>query len=201
MPQLTDAALDQLFRAARCYNGYLDRPVAPEQLHAIWDLMKFGPTSANMLPARLVWCVGDEAKAKLAACCLPANATKILAAPVSVIIGMDIDYHEHLPELFPHADAKSWFDGNEPLREVSAMRNSSLQGGYFILAARALGLDCGPMSGFDNAAVDAAFFAETPLGKSGRVKSNFISTLGYGDPATIFVRSPRPAFEKFNQLA
>lgn len=193
---LADAALDQLFRTARSYNGYLDKPVSTEQLHAIWDLMKFGPTSANMLPARLVWCTSDEAKARLAACCLPANAEKVLKAPVTVIIGMDIDYHEQLPWLFPHTDAKAWFDGNEPLREVSAMRNSSLQGAYFILAARALGLDTGPMSGFDNAAVDAAFFAETP-----RVKSNFISTLGYGDPATIFDRSPRPDFDTFNRIA
>jgi 3-hydroxypropanoate dehydrogenase len=193
---LDDAALDQLFRAARTYNGYLDRPVAPEQLHAIWDLMKFGPTSANMLPARLVWCVSDEAKAKLAACAGGANPPKILAAPVTLIIGMDLDYHEQLPWLFPHTDAKSWFDGNEPLREISAMRNSSLQGGYFILAARALGLDTGPMSGFDNAKVDAEFFADTP-----RVKSNFISTLGYGDPATIFDRSPRPEFATFNRVA
>jgi len=193
---LSDAALDQLFRTARTYNGYLDKPVTTEQLHAIWDLMKFGPTSANMLPARLVWCTTDEAKAKLAACCLPANAEKVLKAPVTVIIGMDIDYHEQLPWLFPHTDAKAWFDGNEPLREVSAMRNSSLQGAYFILAARALGLDTGAMSGFSNDAVDAAFFADTP-----RVKSNFISTLGYGDPATIFDRSPRPDFDTFNRIA
>lgn len=193
---LDDAALDQLFRTARTYNGYLDKPVSPKQLHAIWDLMKFGPTSANMLPARLVWCVSDEAKAKLAACAGGANPPKILAAPVTVIIGMDLDYHEQLPWLFPHTDAKTWFDGNEPLREISAMRNSSLQGGYFILAARALGLDTGPMSGFDNAKVDAEFFADTP-----RVKSNFISTLGYGDPATIFDRSPRPEFATFNRVA
>ena len=193
---LADAALDQLFRTARSYNGYLDKPVSTEQLHAIWDLMKFGPTSANMLPARMVWCTTDEAKAKLAACCMPANAEKVLKAPVTVIIGMDIDYHEQLPWLFPHTDAKAWFDGNEPLREVSAMRNSSLQGAYFILAARALGLDTGPMSGFANPAVDAAFFADTP-----RVKSNFISTLGYGDPATIFDRSPRPDFDTFNRIA
>ncbi len=192
---LDDAALDQLFRTARTYNGYLDRPVSEDQLHAIWDLLKFGPTSANMLPARLVWCTSTEAKAKLAQCCLPANAEKVLAAPVSVIIGMDLDYHEQLPWLFPHTDAKSWFDGNEPLREVSAMRNSSLQGAYFILAARALGLDTGAMSGFTNEAVDAAFFGETP-----RVKSNFISTLGYGDPATIFERSPRPDFAVFNRI-
>ena len=197
MPQpLADAALDQLFRTARTYNGYTSQPVSTEQLHAVWDLLKMGPTSANMLPARLVWCVSNEAKEKLAACCLPANAEKIRLAPVSVIIGMDIDFHEQLPWLFPHADAKSWFEGNEPLREVSAMRNSSMQGAYLILAARALGLDTGPMSGFSNEAVDAAFFADTP-----RVKSNFVSTLGYGDPATIFERSPRPPFETFNRIA
>ena len=192
---LSDAALDQLFRTARTYNGYLDQPVSTEQLHAIWELMKMGPTSANMLPARLVWITSDEAKAKLAGFCLPANAEKILKAPVSVIIGMDLDFHLKLPELFPHADAKSWFEGNEPLKEISAMRNSTLQGGYFIMAARALGLDTGPMSGFSNEAVYAAFFAETP-----RVKSNFISTLGYGDPASIFARSPRPDFDTFNRI-
>ena len=193
---IDDAALDQVFRTARTYNGYTSQPVSTEQLHAIWDLLKMGPTSANMLPARLVWCTSDEAKEKLAVCCLPANAEKIRTAPVSVIIGMDIDFHEQLPWLFPHADAKAWFEGNEPLREVSAMRNSSMQGAYFILAARALGLDTGPMSGFSNEAVDAAFFSETP-----RVKSNFVSTLGYGDPATIFERSPRPPFETFNRIA
>ena len=193
---LDDAALDQLFRTARTYNGYTSQPVTTEQLHAIWELMKMGPTSANMLPARLVWCVSQEAKDKLAAYCLPANATKVQSAPVTVIIGMDIDYHEQLPWLFPHADAKSWFEGNEPLREVSALRNSSLQGAYFILAARALGLDTGAMSGFSNGAVDAAFFSETP-----RVKSNFIATLGFGDPATVFERSPRPPFETFNRIA
>jgi 3-hydroxypropanoate dehydrogenase len=193
---LADAALDQLFRTARTYNGYLDKPVTEAQLHAIWDLMKMGPTSANQMPARLVWCVTPEAKEKLAALAGGANPDKIRKAPATVIIGMDLDFHEQLPWLFPHTDAKSWFDGNEPLRQISAMRNSTLQGGYFILAARALGLDTGPMSGFDNAAVDAAFFADTP-----RVKSNFISTLGYGDPATIFERSPRPDFGTFNTIA
>lgn len=193
---LSDAALDQLFRSARTYNGYLDKPVSTEQLHAIWDLMKMGPTSANMMPARLIWCTTDAAKQKLAQFCLPANAEKVLKAPVTVIIAMDIDYHENLPWLFPHTDAKAWFDGNVPLREVSAMRNSSLQGAYFILAARALGLDTGPMSGFANDAVDAAFFADTP-----NVKSNFVSTLGYGDPASIFDRSPRPDFARFNSIA
>ncbi len=193
---LSDAALDQLFRTARSYNGYLDQPVSTEQLHAIWDLMKMGPTSANMLPARLVWVTSDAAKQQLASFCLPANTEKIRAAPVSVIIGMDLDFHLHLPTLFPHADAKAWFEGNEPLKEISAMRNSALQGAYFIMAARALGLDTGPMSGFSNDAVDGAFFAETP-----RVKSNFISTLGYGDPASIFDRSPRPDFAAFNRIA
>lgn len=192
---LDDTALDQVFRTARTYNGYLDQPVSEAQRHAIWDLMKMGPTSANQMPARLVWCVSPEAKDKLAACAGGTNPDKIRAAPVSVIIGMDIDFHEQLPWLFPHADAKSWFSGSEAAREVSAMRNSSLQGAYFIVAARMLGLDTGPMSGFNNAAVDAAFFAGT------RVRSNFISTLGYGDPATLFARSPRPDFATFNTLA
>ncbi|MEH3036698.1 MAG: malonic semialdehyde reductase [Sphingomonas adhaesiva] len=192
---LDDAALDQLFRTARSYNGYRDQPVGEDTLRAIWDLMKMGPTSANQLPARLVWCVSDEAKAKVADACSAANKPKVLNAPVTVVLGMDIDFHEHLPELFPHTDAKAWFDGNRALREASAFRNSSLQGGYFIMAARALGLDTGPMSGFDAGAVDNAFFADTPS-----VKTNFISTLGYGDPSTIFDRSPRPAFEKFNRI-
>lgn len=193
---LSDSALDQLFRTARTYNGYLDKPVSEAQLVAIWDLMKYGPTSANALPARIIWCVSDEAKQKLAPLTMPANAEKILKAPVTAIIAMDNEFYEHLPELFPHADARSWFVGNAALAEATAFRNSSLQGAYFILAARALGLDTGPMSGFDNAAVDAAFFADQP-----NVKSNFISTLGYGDPASIFERSPRPDFGRFNRIA
>ncbi len=193
---LPDAALDQLFRTARTYNGYLDRPVTADQLRAIWDLMKFGPTSANMLPARLVWCVSAEAKERLAACASGSNGEKIRKAPVSVVIGMDIDFHEQLAWLFPHNPAIAGYFGDRATREIMALRNSSLQGAYFIMAARALGLDTGPMSGFDNAAVDAAFFAATP-----NVKSNFISTLGYGDPATIFERSPRPDFDVFNTIA
>ena len=193
---LSPEGLDLIFRTARTYNGYLDRAVGEDQLRAIWDLMKWGPTSANMMPARLVWCVSDDARARLAQHASGSNAPKILAAPVSVIIGMDENFHDHLPQLFPHTDARSWFADNLPLRQVSAIRNSSLQGAYFIIAARALGLDTGPMSGFDNAAVDAEFFADTP-----QVKSNFISTLGYGDPATIFARSPRPPFETFNRIA
>lgn len=193
---LSDAALDQLFRTARTYNGYLDKPVSTEQLHAIWELVKMAPTSANQLPARLVWCTTDEAKQKLAACTMPANATKIIAAPVTVIVAMDMQFHEQLPWLFPHTDARAWFAGNDALREKSAFLNTTLQGAYFIMAARALGLDTGPMTGFSNEAVDAAFFADTP-----DYKSVMLSTLGYGDPASIFDRSPRPDFGTFNQIA
>ena len=191
---LNPAALDQLFREARSYNGYLDKPVSQDQMDAIWELMKYGPTSANALPARLIWCASDAAKEKLAGLTMPSNGDKIRAAPVSVIIGMDLEFYEALPELFPHADARSWFVGNDAAISATAFRNSSLQGAYFIMAARALGLDTGPMSGFSNEAVDDAFFAGT------KVKSNFISTLGYGDPATIFERSPRPGFDRFNTI-
>lgn len=191
---LSAEALDQIFRAARSYNGYLDKAVSQEQIEAIWDLVKMGPTSANCLPARLVWCVSDEAKNKLAAMAMPANGEKILSAPATVIIGMDMEFYEQLPDLFPHADARSWFAGNDALAGATAFRNSSLQGAYFIIAARALGLDTGPMSGFANDAVDAAFFPDS------KIKSNFICTLGYGDRSTIFDRSPRPDFGRFNTV-
>lgn len=193
---LADSALDQLFRTARTYNGYLDKPVSTEQLHAIWNLMKMAPTSANQLPARLVWCVSQEAREKLAACSAPTNAPKIMSAPVAVIIAMDTQFQEQLPWLFPHADARSWFTGNDALRERSAFINTTLQAAYFIMAARAIGLDTGPMTGFSNEAVDAAFLSETP-----DYKSVMISTLGYGDPASIFDRSPRPDFDVFNRIA
>jgi 3-hydroxypropanoate dehydrogenase len=196
MAQIDDAALDQLFREGRTFNHYTDRAVTEEDLRALWDLMKMGPTSANQLPARMVWCLSAEAKERLAACASDTNAAKIRAAPAAVVIGMDTNFHEYLPELFPHADAKSWFDGNSELREASAFRNSSIQAGYFVLAARALGLDCGPMSGFDAGAVDKAFFADQP-----GVRANLISTLGYGDRATLHPRSPRPPFETFNRVA
>ncbi len=192
---LSDEGLDLIFRKARSYNGYTDQPVTEETLHAIWDLVKFGPTSANLLPARIVWCVSDEAKAKLAAASSGTNGAKILKAPVTAIIAMDLEFYEQGPKLFPHADVRPWFTGNAKSIADTAFRNSSLQGGYLILAARALGLDTGPMSGFDNAAVDAAFFAGTSY------TSNFISTLGYGDPSTIFDRLPRPDFAEFNKIA
>jgi len=195
--KLSDDALDTIFRSARSYNGYTDAPVTEADLHAIWDLMKFGPTSVNMLPARLVWCTTAESKEKLAALASGTNGPKIRKAPVTVIIGMDLEFHEHLPTLFPHADARAWFAGDDKVavRKDTALRNSSLQGAYLIMAARALGFDTGPMSGFDNAAVDAAFFAETP-----NITSNFIATLGVGDPDTVFGRSPRPPFETFNRI-
>jgi len=192
---LSADALDQIFNEGRSYNGWLDRPVSDEQLHAIWDLAKMAPTSANMQPARIVWVKSDETKAKLAACAMDANQPKILTAPVTAVIGYDIDFHEELPWLFPHTDAKSWFEGDEKGREEGAFRNSSLQGAYLMLAARALGLDCGPMSGFDPAAVNAAFFADEP-----RHRVNFICSIGYGDPDSIFDRSPRPDFDRFNSI-
>ena len=192
---LSGDALDQIFREARTYNGWLDKPVSDEQLRAIWDLAKMGPTSANMLPARIVWCKSSEAKKRLAALASGNNHDKIIQSPVTAIIGYDIDFHEQLPWLFPHADAKSWFEGDPAARETHALRNSSLQGAYFIVACRALGLDTGPMSGFDNAAVDKEFFADQP-----KVKSNFICSVGYGDRSTIFDRSPRPEFDKFNTV-
>ena len=192
---LSDSALDQLFRTARTYNGYLDKPVSEDQLRAIWDLVKYGPTSANSLPARIVWCVSDEAKQKLAALAMPANGEKILSAPVTAIIGMDTEFFEHLPELFPHTDARSWFAGRpEPVLETVALRNGSLQGAYLILAARALGLDAGPQSGFDAAAVDKAFFPD------GRYRSNFIVNLGVADHSKTFARGPRLAFEDVAEI-
>ncbi|MEG3181425.1 malonic semialdehyde reductase [Sphingomonas sp. LT1P40] len=192
---LNDLALDTIFRTARSYNGYTDAPVTEADIRAIYDLFKMGPTATNQHPGRFVWCVSPESKEKLAALSSGNNAPKIIAAPVTVIIGMDSEFHEHLPQLFPHVDARPWF-ADPAGREVSAFRNSSLQGAYFIIAARALGFDTGPMSGFDNAKVDAAFFADTP-----NVKSNFIATLGVGDPSTIFGRLPRPEFGQFNTIA
>lgn len=192
---LSDAALDQLFREARSYSTWQDREVSDSQIHAIWELTKMGPTSANQLPARLVWCKSDAAKERLAAHAAAGNKDKIRNAPVCVIVAMDVDFHEQLPWLFPHTDARSWFEGDADKRRESAFRNSSLQGGYLILAARALGLDCGPMSGFDNQAVDADFFADEPSWKS-----NFICSIGYGVGSKLHPRGPRPDFDLFNKI-
>jgi 3-hydroxypropanoate dehydrogenase len=192
---IDDAALDALFRTARTANGYNGDPVTEADIRAIYDLVKMGPTSANQQSGRFVWVTSDEAKAKLAAASSGTNGAKILKAPAAVVIGYDLAFNEQLPWLFPHAPtAKDWF-ADDDNRFRHAFRNSSLQGAYLIFAARALGFDVGPMSGFDHAKVDAAFFADQP-----QVKSNFIATLGHADPSTIFERLPRPEFERFNRI-
>lgn len=187
---LDDAALDTLFREARTHNGWLDEPVSEATLRAIWDLAKMGPTSANASPARIVFVVSVEAKEKLKPALQAGNVAKTMAAPATAIVAHDLAFYDRLPELFPHADARSWFIGNDPLIAATAFRNGSLQGAYLMIAARALGLDCGPMSGFDNAKVDEAFFAGTPI------KSNFLCNLGYGDPAKLYPRSKRLSFDE-----
>ena len=181
---------EQLFTEARTQNGWKPDPVSDDTLRQLYDLVKWGPTSANCEPARFKFVRTPAEREKLAACMSATNADKVRAAPVTVIIGMDVAFYEQLPKLFPHADAKSWFTGNPAMIDATAMRNSSLQGGYLILAARALGLGCGPMSGFDAAKVDAAYWAGTT------VKTNFVCSLGHGDPSKIFPRSPRLAFEE-----
>ena len=186
---------EQLFTEARTQNGNRPTPVSDAQLRALYEVMKWGPTSANCSPARLQFVRSAAAKDRLAACVAPANQAKVLQAPVTVIVGMDLDFFERLPQLFPHADARSWFVGKPALIEATAFRNSSLQGAYLMLAARAMGLGCGPMSGYDSAALDAAFWPGTT------VRSNFICTLGHGDPAQVLPRSPRLAFDEACQLA
>jgi 3-hydroxypropanoate dehydrogenase len=186
---------EQLFTEARTQNGYLPTPVPDAQLQALYDLLKWGPTSANSSPARFVFVRSEEAKARLLPCMAPGNQAKVAQAPVTVIVGMDMLFFDKLPQLFPHTDARAWFVGNAPMIEATAFRNSSLQGAYLIMAARALGLDCGPMSGFDSAKVDAAFWAGTA------VRCNFICTLGHGDASKLMPRSPRLAFAEACTLA
>ncbi|MEO5338730.1 MAG: malonic semialdehyde reductase [Magnetospirillum sp. WYHS-4] len=190
MTGLDPSALDQLFRQARTHNAWQDRPVPESLLREAWDLAKWGPTSANCLPARIVFVVSPEAKERLRSCLMEANVAKTMAAPATAIVGYDLAFPDQLPRLFPHADARSWFVGNAELIQATAFRNSTLQGAYFMMAARSLGLDCGPMSGFDAAKVDEAFFAGTA------VKSNFLCNLGYGDPAKLFPRGPRLSFDE-----
>lgn len=188
-PVLAGQALDQLFRKARTYNAF-DGEVSDALLHQLYDLLKFGPTSANQSPARFVFIKSAQAKKKLEPALDGGNHDKTMAAPMTVIIAHDLDFHEKLPYLFPHADAKAWFENDLEMRKTHAFRNGSLQGAYMILAARALGLDCGPMSGFDNALVDELFFKGT------QIKSNFLMNLGHGDPGGIFARSPRLGFDE-----
>jgi 3-hydroxypropanoate dehydrogenase len=192
---LDDAGLDTIFRTARTYNGYDATPVTEADIRAIYELVKMGPTSVNQQSARFVWVTSQEGKEKLASLASGSNPDKIRKAPATVIIGMDLAFNEELPWLFPHApDAKDWFPDDQA-RHDQAFRNSSLQGAYLLIAARALGFDTGPMSGFSNAKVDEAFFSDQP-----NVKSNFIATIGHGDPSSIFDRLPRPEFERFNRV-
>jgi len=193
---LNDPSLDQIFRAARTPNGWTDRPVGDDTVREIYDLLKWGPTSANSSPARFVWVRSADGKATLAELAAQKNKPKILKAPVTVIIGHDLDFAGKLPKLLPHnAEAIQKFFATPGVTEETAMRNGTLQGAYLIVAARALGLDCGPMSGFDNAGVDKAFFAGT------RIQSNFICSIGYGDPASVFPRNPRLSFEEAGRWA
>ncbi|HEX6591252.1 MAG TPA: malonic semialdehyde reductase [Moraxellaceae bacterium] len=191
---LHDAALKQLFTEARTHNGWLDKPVSDEQLKLLYELTVSGPTSANSQPARIVFVKSAEAKERLRPLLAPGNVDKTMSAPVTAIIGSDQQFYEQLPVFFPHVDAKAWFVGNDALIQTTAFRNSSLQGAYLILAARALGLDTGAMSGFDNAGVDREFFAGTA------VKSNFLVNIGYGDASKLFPRSPRPGFADFAKI-
>lgn len=183
-------ALDQLFLAARTQNDWQEGSLDEALLHRLYDLAKMGPTAANSSPARFIFCASTEAREKLAAHTPESNAVKIRSAPVTVIIGTDYGFHDHLPELFPHTDAKSWYVGNDALIHEAGFRNASLQGAYLIMAARALGLDAGPMSGFDQAGVDREFWAGTA------VETNFICSIGYGTGEKVFPRLPRLSFDK-----
>ena len=192
--KVASSCLDQLFREARTHNAWLDKAVPDALLHAIVDLLKLGPTSANCSPARFLFVKSREAKERLKPHLSEGNRDKTMKAPVCAIIGYDLDFYLHLPKLFPHTDAKSWFEGKKEKIAETAFRNGTLQGAYLIMAARALGLDCGPMSGFDNQGVDREFFAGT------NVKSNFLCSLGYGDRAALFPRSPRFSFDEMARI-
>jgi 3-hydroxypropanoate dehydrogenase len=202
---LTDEAFDQLFREARTHTAWLDKPVTDDTLRQLYDLMKWGPTSANGSPARFMFIRSPEAKKRLEPFLSPGNVEKTMTAPVTVIVAYDLLFYEKLPKLFPHAPGmRDYFEQNPQMVEITAQRNSSLQGAYMIIAARSLGLDCGPMSGFDNARLDEEFFGS---GKEyegydqeyfpvDHVKSNFLCNLGYGDPSKLFPRNPRLEFKE-----
>lgn len=192
---LDDSALDVLFRSARTHNKWTDQPVSDDELRALYDLLKMAPTSANSEPGRFVFLRTPEAKEKLRPALSPGNVEKTMSAPVTVIVAHDPNFYDKLPKLFPHTDARAWFSGNYDLAQETALRNGTLQGAYLILAARAVGLDTGAMSGFDKAKVDAAFLAERGW------KSNFLVNLGHGDAAGLFERSPRLDFDEACVLA
>jgi 3-hydroxypropanoate dehydrogenase len=191
---LDEDTVRMLFLDARTHFAWQDQSVSDDLLRQLYDVLRMGPTSANCCPGRFLFVRSAEAKARLKPALIPTNVDKTMAAPVTVIVAQDLAFYDRLPQLFPHTDARSWFAGKPALIEETAFRNSTLQGAYLILAARALGLDCGPMSGFDRAKVDAEFFAGTT------VRSNFLVNLGYGDPATLFPRSPRLEFDQACQL-
>ena len=191
---LDDGALDVLFRKARSYNSWQDKPVSDQQLSELYELMKWGPTSANSCPARMVFVKSDEARQKLKECLNEGNIEKSMTAPVVAIIGMDMEFYEKLSKLFPHTDAKSWFAGNDQKIYDNAFRNSSLQGAYLMLAARSMGLDCGPMSGFNYDKMETAFFP------GGKVKANFICAIGYGSEDKLYPRGPRLDFDEACQI-
>ncbi len=186
---------EQLFTQARTQNGYQPEPVPDDTVHALYELLKWGPTAANSCPARFVFVRSAAEKDRLIECMSPGNQQKVREAPVTAIVGMDMAFYDKLPQLFPHVDARAWFVGKDEAIKSTAFRNSSLQGAYMIIAARALGLDCGPMSGFDTAKVDAAFWQGTA------VTTNFVCTLGHGNPAKVMARSPRLAFDEACRLA
>jgi 3-hydroxypropanoate dehydrogenase len=187
---VSNDVIDLVFRQARTYNSYTDRAVDEHTLRTLYDLFKWGPTSTNQQPLRVVWCVSQASKERLAELCYAGNAEKVRRAPVSAVLGMDLDFVRHLPRLFPHADARAWYGDDRKLIEESAFRNSSLQGAYFIIAARLMGLATNPMSGFDEGRVNHVFFPD------GTVRVNFISTLGYGEPSTLYPRAPRLDFDE-----
>jgi 3-hydroxypropanoate dehydrogenase len=191
---LPERCLDQLFRDARTHNAWLDREVPDAALHELVDLLKLGPTSANSSPARFLFVKSREAKLRLRPHLSEGNIAKTMAAPVCAIVAYDLDFHDHLPKLFPNTDARSWFAGDAKKIHETAFRNGTLQGAYLIMAARALGLDCGPMSGFDNDGVDRTFFVGT------NVKSNFLCNLGYGDGSVLRPRSPRFSFGEMARI-
>src|ERR1700747_48643 len=194
--ELDNRALDRLFRTARTRNSWTEQPVTEQQLRELYDVLKFGPTSSNSCPARFVWVRSAEGKSRLAALAAPTNAPKILAAPVTVIVGYDLDFAEQLPKLFPARGKDMQAIYSDPLlAQTTAFRNSSLQGAYLIVAARALGLDCGPMSGFSNEAVDSEFYSNT------RINSNFICSIGYGSNENLFPRNPRLTVEEAGRFA
>ncbi|GAB2876114.1 malonic semialdehyde reductase [Microbulbifer echini] len=204
MEPITTPALNQLFFEARTYSYWQDRPVPQGLLKKLYALVRMAPTSANCCPMRIVFIVSKEGKARLKPALNEGNIEKTLSAPVTAIIAYDMRFYEHLPKLFPHAAVRDWFVGNPELTEETAFRNGSLQGGYFILAARALGLDCGPMSGFDNALVDQEFFSDPSSAPGfmqehcpgGHIKSNFLCNLGYGVDAKLHPRNPRFEFDE-----